>query len=519
MGPSDPIPDPPPPQLALRSRQAAPIRLFIFSDTKQNLFPSLRNLPDFLLAEFGGVHDVGADTNFMKTTAPPITRRQFLSLAGAAAAGTFLPSLTPLRAARQTPRVLIIGGGIAGLGAAQLLRQHGLHTTIIEARHRLGGRIWTDPSGNDLGASWIHGKSGNPLMALVKATRARTFPFDYDNHWRYGAGGELAETEDRRIDHRFAALEREIAAAQKRAPSSAALAGVVKKFSETRPAAERPGLRYAVNTNITHEYAAGPEHLSLRFFDHGAETRGGDLLLPGGYAGLLGALGSADETHLGHTVKEVLWGEEEVLVITNQRRFAGQAVIVTLPLGVLQAGNVIFRPSLPDTHQQAISRLGFGTLDKLILHFPRVAWPIEPNLFGYVGEGLWEEWVNLLPVTGQTALMGFNAGSLAEKMEQRTDQELTASALGILRKMFGSSLPDPKSVVATRWKRDPFSRGSYSSYAPGSSPQDRANLATPVNPRFLFAGEACSVQHPATVHGALQSGREAAKKLLKTWPT
>ncbi|WP_433665287.1 FAD-dependent oxidoreductase [Nocardia sp. CA-128927] len=70
-------------------------------------------------------------------------------------------------------RVLIVGAGIAGLAAAQALRKCGHPVTVLEARARIGGRIWTDSDGVDLGAHWIHGTEGNPLTELVEQLAAR----------------------------------------------------------------------------------------------------------------------------------------------------------------------------------------------------------------------------------------------------------------------------------------------------------------------------------------------------------
>jgi monoamine oxidase len=209
--------------------------------------------------------------------------------------------------------------------------------------------------------------------------------------------------------------------------------------------------------------------------------------------------------------------KDHVAVETSAGEIQGDTVVVTLPLGVLKAGKVTFTPELPEAHRLAIARLGFGTLNKLFLRFPKVSWPSEPRLFGYVGDGWWEEWVNFVPVNGQPVLLGFNAGAVALESESLSEQQLVASAMRVLRTMFGRSLPDPVQAIATRWGSDPFAGGSYSCYATGSSPQDRIALAKPVSRRLIFAGEACSVRHPATVHGALSSGRSAARILSRAW--
>src|SRR5476651_1575617 len=81
-------------------------------------------------------------------------------------------SLATARPSRPMPSVIVIGAGIAGIAAAQRLQRAGCRVTVIEARQRLGGRIWTDHSWPDapvdLGASWIHGVQGNPVAALAR---------------------------------------------------------------------------------------------------------------------------------------------------------------------------------------------------------------------------------------------------------------------------------------------------------------------------------------------------------------
>ena len=81
-----------------------------------------------------------------------------------------------------------------------------------------------------------------------------------------------------------------------------------------------------------------------------------------------------------------------------------------------------------------------------------------------------------------------------------------------------STLPDLVDWRITRWRADPWARGAYSYLAPGASSTTRRTLAQPVDDRIFFAGEATDLDHPATVHGALASGRRAAAEVLGTAP-
>ena len=68
------------------------------------------------------------------------------------------------------PRALVVGAGVSGLTAARRLRLLGWDVVVLESRDRIGGRTHTiDLAGHplDLGASWIHGPVGNPLMAYL----------------------------------------------------------------------------------------------------------------------------------------------------------------------------------------------------------------------------------------------------------------------------------------------------------------------------------------------------------------
>ncbi|MFN7882905.1 MAG: FAD-dependent oxidoreductase, partial [bacterium] len=77
----------------------------------------------------------------------------------------------------EAPDVLIIGAGVAGIAAARALRSRGLSCLVLEAKDRIGGRAYTDATGFDHGASWLHQANDNPLTAL-----AETLGFESVDH-------------------------------------------------------------------------------------------------------------------------------------------------------------------------------------------------------------------------------------------------------------------------------------------------------------------------------------------------
>jgi monoamine oxidase len=84
----------------------------------------------------------------------------------------------------------------------------------------------------------------------------------------------------------------------------------------------------------------------------------------------------------------------------------------------------------------------------------------------------------------------------------------------VLRKLFGSEIPEPSGQLVTRWASDSFSFGSYSYLPLGATEADYAQLGSAL-PRLFFAGEATSRRFPSTVHGAFVSGLRAAAEVQK----
>jgi monoamine oxidase len=157
-----------------------------------------------------------------------------------------------------------------------------------------------------------------------------------------------------------------------------------------------------------------------------------------------------------------------------------------------------------------------GLLNKTYLRFAEAFWPEEPEWLGYIPtrKGEWAEWLNIYAYTGQPILVGFNAGRYGRQIEHLADAEIVSAAMKTLRTLYGAEIPDPEAWLITRWASDPFAWGSYSYLPPGATPAVRATLAEPVAERLFFAGEATAQDYPATVHGALLSGRRAAQQII-----
>jgi monoamine oxidase len=449
------------------------------------------------------------------------TRRA--ALAGGAAALTELAGCSGARSAFRdlrdaTGNVLVVGGGIAGLAAAHRLADAGRSVTVFEARDRLGGRIQTSRSWDlpvDLGASWLHGVAGNPLVPLLETAGLARQPTDYYDSVFYGVDGAplSGRTLDRTYDY-FRAVRTATHRARDKGADHSLWSGIAREVDVTSlSAVERRHLAFVLTIELEHEFGADVTALSARYWDEGASLRGGDELVVDGYDGLVGSLATDLDVRLGHEVSRIERGPG-VTVVTDRGSFDGDRAIVTLPLGVLQAGTVTFAPRLPRRKRLAIDRLGMGLLNKCVLRFPRQFWP-DRTIIDRVPlrRGHWAEFLNLAHALGKPVLVGFNAGSAARSLEALDDDATAAAMVRALRRVF-DDVPEPTDALVTRWAADPHARGAYSFLPPGSAPRDRDRLAAPVGDRLFFAGEATSRAYPATVQGAYRSGRRAAEEIL-----
>ncbi|XP_061714191.1 lysine-specific histone demethylase 1A isoform X2 [Cydia pomonella] len=282
-------------------------------------------------------------------------------------------------------------------------------------------------------------------------------------------------------------------------------------------------------------------NLSLKHWDQDDdfEFTGNHLTVRNGYSCVPVALSEGLDIRLGTAVTDIQYGGPGVTVkAVNPRNqsqpqvFKGDVVLCTLPLGVLkvavansgqnQQNFVNFDPPLPDWKVAAIKRLGYGNLNKVVLCFERTFWDPSANLFGHVGTTTASRGELFLfwNLYSAPVLLALVAGEAAAVMENVTDDVIVGRCIAVLKSIFGhAAVPQPKECVVTRWRADPYARGSYSFVAVGSSGTDYDLLAAPVpgaspgENRLFFAGEHTMRNYPATVHGAFLSGLREAGRL------
>lgn len=416
--------------------------------------------------------------------------------------------------------MLVIGAGFSGLAAARHLHDLGHEVQVLEGRPRSGGRIhtsreWADLP-LDLGATWIHGTRGNPITRLAGAAGARLLETRYEDYVAYQTGGRrFTLAEERARDALGEQIARKIRKEQGAARDIAVAAAAGEWIGPAAPADTARLARFILNAEYEQEYAGSIRELSTYWFDSDKSFGGGDRFFAEGYQVLIDHLARGLDLKTGQTVLAIDWSGTPVRVTTNAAEFSADHVLVTLPLGVLKAGDVVFDPALPDGKQEAIDRLGMGVLNKCYLRFPRAFLPEDVDWIEYVPEahGRWSQWLSFMKAARQPVLLGFNAADEGRAMEGLTDAQIVGSAMETLRTIYGDKIPEPTGHQITRWAGDPFARGSYSFNALGSAPGMRKVLARPLENRLFFAGEATSTAHFGTTHGAYLSGIRAAREI------
>jgi monoamine oxidase len=440
---------------------------------------------------------------------------------------TALPIIQNGKGGNQA-EVIVIGAGAAGLAAAKAIQAEGKKVIVLEARNRLGGRVWSNriwPDVTlDMGASWIHGIDGNPLTVLAKSYQLKTVPTDADALALHNTDGKLLSDNEmveiealfEKVAKQLDTLRQQYEAEDKDDISLQAALDIVLPKMKLSPT-ELIQLNYAVNATIEHEYAADVAKLSLYYWDaDDSDFSGGDVLFPNGYDQIFQNLAAELDVRLEHIVSEITYNDAGVKVTTSQGEFTAEQAVITLPVGVLKKGTVKFSPPLPEAKQTAINHLGMGVLNKVYLRFTEIFWEEEADWLGYISanKGEWSEFVNIAKAVQQPILLCFNAGEYGAKIEAFSDEQIVAAAMQTLRTMYGAQIPDPTAWLITRWISDPFADGSYSYRAVDATSDDHDALAAPVANRLFFAGEATSRDNSATVHGAYLSGLQAAKQLL-----
>ncbi|CAH2284437.1 Lysine-specific histone demethylase 1B [Pelobates cultripes] len=434
--------------------------------------------------------------------------------------------------------VIVIGAGPAGLAASRQLHNFGIKVMILEARDRIGGRVWDDKSFKGVtigrGAQIVNGCVNNPISIMCEqiAIKMRKLGERCD---LIQEGGRLTDPAiDKRMDFHFNAILDVVAEWRKDktqnqdAPLGDKIQEIYKAFIQESGIqftdVEEKVLQFHLS-NL--EYACGSnlQKVSARSWDHNeffAQFAGDHTMLTGGYATIIDKLSEGLDIRLKSPVRSIDYtGQDVQLTVADGSTYTAQKVLVTAPLAILQKGVIQFNPPLAEKKVKAINSLGAGIIEKIALQFPYRFWDNKiqgADFFGHIPpdsskRGLFGVFYDMDPQGKHAVLMSVITGDAVTSIKDMDDKQVVKQCMVVLRELFKEQeVPLPVKYFVTRWAKDPWAQMAYSFVKTGGTGEAYDIIAEDIQGKIFFAGEATNRHFPQTVTGAYLSGvREASK--------
>ncbi|CAA6671771.1 unnamed protein product [Spirodela intermedia] len=395
-----------------------------------------------------------------------------------------------------SPSAIVIGAGFAGIAAARALKDASFKVVLLEARDRLGGRVYTDNSFGfpvDMGASWLHGVcKENPLAPVIGRMGLPLYRTSGDNSVLFDHDLEsyaLFDIDGNQVPHQLATkvgevFETILKETEKLRQGPDEDMSIKQRLQLSSTGVQTSGS--AVQEGLAHEvlewyicrmegwFSTDADKISLNSWDKEELLSGGHGLMVRGYLPVIKKLAKGLDIRPG--VTKIKWGKKGARVsVGNGKTFIADVAVIAVPIGVLKATAIQFEPGLPESRT-------------LALHFGSVFWP-NVEFLGVVSSTTYHcsYFLNLHKATGHPVL------------------EAARFAFTQVKKI----LPNIQYLVS-RWGADENSLGSYTYDGVGKSHDVYEKLRIPVDNLF-FAGEATSMAYPGTVHGAFATGLMAAE--------
>jgi hypothetical protein len=430
--------------------------------------------------------------------------------------------------------MLVIGAGVAGLNAGRLLAQAGRRVAILEARSRIGGRIWTRqvslegsarPVPGELGAEFVHGLPPES-WSLIKGAALSTYEVNGSSLWFDGSRLEAAGNQQ---GGAVQVLEEMTQWARRQPPGSDISFADYLKRRAVDPLTARAASNYVEGFNAADQNRISVAALAKQ--QAAEDAIGADRIfrVEAGYAAVPEFLAgqfitAGGELILDAPVKRIVWRRGAVAIEAGgsegSRLYQADRALISVPLGVLQAGLIEFLPRPVDVLTHA-NRLSAGAVMRMLLVFKRKFWS-EGLSFLFAPTESPPTWWTPMPHQAPM-LTGWAGGPRAAALLRLVTKEGDAGALldqclAALSKIFALSLSDIRESLVSwhfhDWQGDEFARGAYS-YVPAGALDAPEKISRPVEDTLYFAGEHVDTTgHWGTVHAALATGASAARQVL-----
>lgn len=408
--------------------------------------------------------------------------------------------------------VVVIGAGVAGLVAARDLTKAGKSVVVLEAQDYIGGRIRTSRERGvvEMGAEFVHGERASVWEHLHEAYLATT-------EWESprGKGFLIQQGAHGRITEDTPEVLEEIDALMDKIYSYNGEDISLKEYMEQERASETVIAR--VTNKTARIEGTDPEKLSvLGLAKAGALSENGhkNFWVADGYDGLVKNFAKGLRVECNMVVAKVMLLEDGVEVATQKgEKYYASEVVITVSLGVLKEGSISFAPALPEAHQAAIARIGFGHVSKLTLWIEGALPPFQV-LHSRRDITFWQR-----PFDGrETVVVGYCAGRTAEQLDLLSEEEAVQEGVAALADALDQQIPARvRHGRYFTWTNNPYIKGAYTFPTVGMG-NAREVLQVPISERLFFAGEAThSDGNAATVHGAIETGKRVARQILSKY--
>ncbi|MBN3314364.1 KDM1B demethylase, partial [Atractosteus spatula] len=300
-------------------------------------------------------------------------------------------------------KVIVIGAGASGLAAACQLQNFGMQVVVLEARDRIGGRVWDDKSLGLVvgrGAQIVNGCINNPIALMCEQLGIKMHKLGERCDLIQEGGRGTDPSIDKRMDFHFNAILDVVSEWRKDktqlqdAPLGEKIQEVYKAFiheSEIQfSELEEKVLQFHLS-NLEFACGSNLQQVSARSWDHNeffAQFTGDHTLLTRGYSSVINKLSDGLDIRLQTPVQAVDYSGDEVKVTSSDgTQWIAQKVLVSVPLALLQKNVLQFNPPLPERKLKAIHSLGAGVIEKIALQFPYRFWDSKiqgADFFGHL---------------------------------------------------------------------------------------------------------------------------------------